>query len=100
MRALIWLQGTYPKELLAFLANDKVNLEAKVGEPLVWDEMQGRVSSMIYAEVSAASLDSVDAQYRWMAMHAGKLIMAFQPIFEQLRSTKSVPGENPQTSVL
>jgi hypothetical protein len=82
IRALVWLQGQNRLALFDSLLMHREAIDASLEEPVVWDRMETKKSSMIYVEQEVADNDpSTDGaeQFSWLADRIGKLTKAIQP---------------------
>ena len=82
LRALIWLQGQNRLALFDSLLMHRDIIDASLEEPVVWDRMDAKKSSMIYVEqrVDESDPSTDDAeQFSWLADRIGKLTGAILP---------------------
>lgn len=65
IRCLIWLQGGLAKDMYEHLYSHREDIELKLGSPLVWDRLDGKISCIIALACDIKDIPQGRDQYSW-----------------------------------
>lgn len=93
LRAVSWLQGVSSGEMFAELYARKGEIEAAVGQPLGWDPMDGKKSSIVFLSAPLAQFKNAQEEYAWLLSKTKLLSERLAPFCQDAAAVIAVNEE-------